>query len=201
MTSPIAIIANGAELSTADERAALAACTGCVCCDRLPPEGAPSLLQVVGDMDSFCGELPVNLKTDLHEDQETNDLTKALRWAKAFAPGAELHFFSVTGKREDHTLANLALIAEAGDRAEVFTGAGHFILLPAGKHTLSVVPGTPISFISFVPQYLTATGVQWQVNHLLLDSIWRATLNRCSAEIITIDAEAPLYIYQPWRTP
>ncbi len=201
MSLRIAIIANGTDPATPGEQAALRACDHCICCDRLPPEGAPPLLQIVGDMDTLCANLPANLITDLHDDQETNDLTKAIRWAQQHAPTATLHFFAVTGKREDHTLANLALISELGTHAEIFTPAGHFILLPAGHHHLSVTPGTPISLLSFTPQYVTAHGLQWPVDNLLLDSLWRATLNRCSAPTLTLHNQAPLYIYQPRSTP
>ncbi len=198
----LAIIANGAPLVHTREWEALRACAGCVCCDRTPPEDAPELLQIIGDMDSLHTaighEFPAELVTDLHEDQETNDLTKAMHWAKEHYPEAELHFFSVTGRREDHTIANLALIAEEGRRAEIFTEAGHFILLPAGKHTLTVEPNSAISFISFTPQHLSVTGVQWPVQNLLLNTLWRATLNRCTESTLRLDAEAPLYVYQPW---
>ncbi len=198
MKLQIAIIANGAPMETTEERSALEACAGCVCCDRLPPEGAPQLLQVVGDMDTLEAKLAPELCTDLHEDQETNDLTKAMQWTKARFPEAELAFFCVTGKREDHTLANLSLISEAGERAHIYTPAGHFVLLPAGEHELPVQPGSAVSFLSFTPQYLTVHGVQWQVEHLWLASLWRATLNRCCEAVLHIVCEVPLYVYQPW---
>ncbi len=198
MKQTIAILANGAPMATVEESSALVACDGCVCCDRLPPEGAPRLLQVVGDMDTCVEGVPPELCTDLHEDQETNDLTKAMGWTKAHYPDAELAFFCVTGKREDHTLANLALISEAGERARIYTSSGNFILLPSGEHVLTVEKGTAVSFLSFTPQRLTVHGVQWPVERLWLSSLWRATLNRCSATELQIVCEAPLYVYQPW---
>ncbi len=196
----IAIIANGESLASEEERAALRACDGCVCCDRLPPQEAPQLLQIVGDMDTCPADtLPRELCTNLHEDQETNDLTKAMRWVGEHVPDATLAFFCVTGKREDHMLANLSLIAEAGRAAKIYTPSGCFTLLPAGEHRYPVECGSPVSFISFTHQYVTVRGVQWPVEHLLLDSLWRATLNRCSSDCLTLQCEAPLYLYQPWR--
>ncbi len=197
----IALIANGTPPETPWERAALAQCDGCVCCDRLPPKGAPELLQIVGDCDTLRAEVPPHLLTDLHADQETNDLTKAMRWCRAHYPEATLHYFAVTGRREDHTLANLALIAEAGERAEIATEAGHFHVLPGGSHALTVRAEAPISFLSFVPQTLSATSVVWPVERLRLDSLWRATLNRTTADTLTLTCEAPLLVYQPWSEP
>lgn len=194
----IAVIANGAAPDSPGERAALRTCDGCVCCDRLPPVGAPPLLQVVGDMDTPHDFVPAHLLTDCHADQETNDLTKAMRWTLAHYPEAAIDYFAVTGKREDHTLANLALIAEWNRAARIFTNAGRFTVLVAGDHLFPARPGEPISFISFVSQRISVTGVVWPVENLDLTSLWRATLNRTRAERLDIRCEAPLFIYQPW---
>ena len=198
MKKRLAIIANGEKPLHPEVMAALRQCDACVCCDCLPPEGAPPLLQVVGDMDTLCDMLPADLVTDCHEDQETNDLTKAMRWVQAHEPEAEMAFFAVTGKREDHTLANLALIAASGKSTQVFTESGRFDVLIAGKTTLDVLSQTPISFLSFVPQCVTARGVVWPVEQLLLESLWRATLNRTSASQVNVTCEAPLLVYRPW---
>lgn len=196
--STIAIIANGENPTTPAERIALAACDGCICCDRLPPEGAPKLLQIVGDMDSLQADIPPSLITNLSEDQETNDLTKAIRWAQTHLPDAQLVFFAVTGKREDHTLANLALIYEALSQTTIWTATGCFHLLPAGTSTLTVRPNAPISFISLTPQTITVHPVVWPVESLAITSLWRATLNRTTdASTLHLSTEAPLYIYQP----
>ena len=195
----IAIIANGETPRHPEVLAALAQCEACVCCDRLPPEGAPKLLQIVGDLDSLAADVPDALVTDLHEDQETNDLTKAMRWARATHPNTAIDYFAITGLREDHTLANLALVSEAGAPARIFTEAGRFDLIPAGETHLEVTPDSPISFLSFTAQRITAQGVVWPVENLLLDTLWRATLNRTQATHLTLRCEAPLFVYRPWR--
>lgn len=199
-SQPIAVIANGDAPRHPMVLAALAACEACVCCDRLPPEGAPTLLQIVGDLDSFTGDVPPELLTDLHEDQETNDLTKAMRWLAIAHPKASIDYFAVTGLREDHTLANLALISEAGKPARIFTESGRFDLILAGQSRLAVEPNTPISFLSFSQQRITVKGVVWTVEDLLLSSLWRATLNRTQSSELTISCDAPLLIYRPWRS-
>ncbi len=201
MIKTIAIIANGEEAHTPYARAALAQCDGCVCCDRLPPPGAPPLLQIVGDMDSCRDAIPAEFLTDLHEDQDTNDLTKAMRWTQQHYPKAIWHFFAVTGKREDHTLANLALIAAMAKPATIHTPSGTFQLILPNElklQTVRVQTHAPISFLSFTRQTITASGVQWPVCNLMLEHLWQATLNRTLDQgEITLEFQAPLYIYQP----
>ena len=63
---------------------------------------------------------------------------------------------------------------------------------------MAVRPGAPVSFVSFVPQRVTARGVVWPVEDLLLDSLWRATLNRAEVSTLSLRCEAPLFVYQPW---
>ena len=163
----LAVIANGAPPETPGERAALAACDGCVCCDRLPPPGAPPLLQVVGDGDTLREAVPPGLL--FHEDeQETCDL------------------------------ANLAHIYETATEATLFANDGRFDLFPTGEHTLDVRPGGAVSLISLRPQRVTAHGLVWPVEDLLLASLWRATLNRAKAPTLRLRCEAPLFVYRPW---
>lgn len=194
----IALIANGAPPETPEERAALTVCEGCVCCDRLPPEGAPPLLGVVGDLDTL-GKAALPPEMIFHDsDQETNDLTKAVHWCRARFPNARLDFFAVTGRREDHTLANLSLIAGYGRPADVPTASGLLRLFAAGQAEIPVRPDASVSFLSFVPQRITVRGVVWPVENLLLDTLWRATLNRAETPTLSLRCEAPLFLYQPW---
>ncbi len=198
ITKPLAIVANGAPLATPEEWAGLAQCAAVAYCDRAPLNGSavPPTAFIIGDGDTLSHAVPF-----IHDpDQETNDLTKALRYAKAHYEVKSIAWFCVTGLREDHTLANLALISEYGLPGTVYTNTGRFTLLLAGTHALHVQPDTPISFISFSRQSITATGVVWQVNDLLLDGLWRATLNRTSMDCVSIRNEAPLYVYQPWSS-
>lgn len=193
----LAVIANGAPPESPGERAALAACDRCVCCDRLPPPGAPPLAQVVGDGDSLRGAVPEGL---LHREseQETCDLAKAIRWCRRHAPGARLDYFAVLGRRMDHTLANLAHVYETAAEASVFGNDGRFDLFPAGEHTLALRPGGAVSLISLRPQRVTARGLAWPVEDLTLASLWRATLNRAEAPLLRLRCEAPIFVYRPW---
>lgn len=201
MDAPVAIVANGAPMNSRGEREAFAACRGAVYCDRLPlcGPGVPQPYFVIGDGDTLgAPDETANVPFYREADQETNDLTKAfIRVREAFMPD-RIDWFCVTGGREDHTLANLALIAGYGVPGRILTNSGSFRVLCPGVHTLRCRGGEPVSFLSFVPQRITVSGVRWPVENLLLDSLWRATLNRTEAGSLDVRCEEMLLVYIPW---
>ncbi len=87
-----------------------------ICCDgateRLLDDGiVPDL--IVGDMDSLPKRLQQRYAGIIHRDsdQETNDLTKAFKAALEPRPDT-IHILGATGRREDHTMANVSLLAD-----------------------------------------------------------------------------------------
>ncbi|MDR0385586.1 MAG: thiamine diphosphokinase [Prevotellaceae bacterium] len=106
-----------------------------ICCDG----AAVKLLQygkepdaIVGDLDSLPDSLisKYNGRIFRDEDQETNDQTKAVSWCckRNINP---IVILGATGLREDHTIGNIALLADYVDYADVtmVTDTGFFIPL------------------------------------------------------------------------
>jgi len=87
-----------------------------ICCDgaveKLVAVGLEPLA-IVGDMDSISEELKVCFADRLYPsaDQETNDLTKAVTYCLENGFD-EVAILGATGLREDHTLGNIALLAD-----------------------------------------------------------------------------------------
>ena len=92
-----------------------------VCCDGAAVKfmrrygGARMPEAVIGDMDS----LPKRWREKLApivvhvEEQDDNDLTKAMRYVLAHHPDVtDIHILGATGLREDHTVGNLGLLME-----------------------------------------------------------------------------------------
>ncbi len=87
-----------------------------VCCDGaadafIASGGTPAA--IVGDCDSLS-ENTARLFADRiyrSPDQQTNDLTKAFRFCMAQGK-IDIAIVGATGKREDHTMANISLLAE-----------------------------------------------------------------------------------------
>ncbi|MGL5318361.1 MAG: thiamine diphosphokinase, partial [Bacteroidales bacterium] len=85
---------------------------------------------IVGDLDSISDDIrSIYAHIIFHNpDQETNDLTKAVRFAleKGFR---QVSILGATGIREDHTLANISLLSQYQrdfDSVEMITDWGVF---------------------------------------------------------------------------
>lgn len=200
MPSPliIAILANGD--FPVHAYTALRACDGVVCCDCAYPE--LDILQIVGDLDTLSSEHRLQYAdriTEYSNDQDTNDLSKAFHWAHAHYPDATFHLFGCTGKREDHTLANLSLLADFAALAPVklFTETGTFSV--ASSDPIPTQRGQQISIFSFNPnQTITSTGLKYPLTALKLPRWWCASLNEALAETFSLSASTPdpILVYQ-----
>ncbi|MBR5700783.1 MAG: thiamine diphosphokinase [Bacteroidales bacterium] len=167
--------------------------------DRCKPDA------VVGDMDS----LPPRLR-ELYADrlvpvseQETNDQTKALTWLLDRYPPilSSITLLAATGKREDHTIGNLSLLMEYArtrgidglsspsirivsdytesfairDSATLYVGEGRGISVFSPDNTLKI----------------KSSGLQWPLDEVVWDNWWKATLNRASADAVTLEFSHP----------
>jgi thiamine pyrophosphokinase len=226
--SRIVIVADGAFPHHQVPLTALDEADFIVCCDG----AASSLVEygkepavIIGDLDSLESGLAERFRDRLVEDsdQETNDLTKAVQWS--VARGArEVIIVGATGKREDHTLGNISLLADYGKlvMVKMLTDTGTIFPVygdsdsegshrqkatgkrqPAtshhslGKWIIETSPGQNISVISLDSNTrLTASGLEYPVDDLLLDSWWTATLNTATGtRVILTFTPARLIIF------
>jgi len=159
-----------------------------VCCDgsaeKLLMEGyIPDT--IVGDMDSLTQELAERYSDRLCriDDQETNDLTKAVGWCyeRGFT---DVVILGATGKREDHTLGNISLLAEYAKNLNVIMVTDTGIFRPLTEScTISSFPGQQISIFSIDPQVeITSSGLKYPLLDKKITNWWVATLNEALGE-------------------
>lgn len=166
-----------------------------ICCDSaakaLVASGRePSL--IVGDIDSLDDDLQQRFASRLRivSEQETNDLTKAFHAAMEFQPAA-IHILGATGRREDHTLGNISLLLEYKSEApacdiDMVSDYGRFVATN-GQRTFQSVPGQEISIFAFDPTLrMTATGLEYPLDGVIFDSLWKATLNKATGSEFTL---------------
>lgn len=163
-----------------------------VCCDG----AAQNLLNIgikpdfiIGDLDSVSEEIKKKFADILlyRAEQETNDLTKAVEFCIE-NKRTEITILGATGKREDHTLGNLALLTDYAEKANVqmLTDDGVFTpLLETG--TLESYRGEQVSIFSLRSETLfTFHNLLYPVKNRKLTSWWQGTLNEAETDNFTI---------------
>ena len=160
---------------------------------------------IVGDLDSLAPDIRRKFSAKMiHEaEQETNDLSKAFRFAcSRMAPDEELIILGATGKREDHTLGNISLLADFFRHHPnicMYTDTGMFLAVKSGQQ-IPAEPGQAISIfnVSPLPVRAPAEGLKYPLKDLALDSWWRATLNTAEKNTFSLEftpADTPLLIF------
>lgn len=202
----IIIIANGSFPRSAAVLQLLDAADRVVCCDGAlrhyldwrRRQGCPPrhCVAVVGDGDSLCPELiktarsmGVSCTHATVAEQESNDLTKAVRYAVGHARSdgvgdgdIRIDILGATGLREDHTLGNISLLACY--MAE-FDGIGFRMLsdygtfLPMRDHCrFASHRGEQVSLFSFTPDTpVSVAGLRYPIENRCLRWMWEGTLN------------------------
>lgn len=175
------------------------ACDGAI--ESLDRLGLPPTA-IVGDLDSIPAPLRKQYAGHIHQviDQEINDLTKAVRFARE-AGHREVLILGATGLREDHTLGNISLLMDYAplfDRIEMLSDYGLFTPLLRSA-TLESRPGQQISLFSLAPRgEITTDGLRWPVTRRQLTAWWQGTLNEAlgTTFALTLSPEARVLVYR-----
>ncbi len=164
-----------------------------ICCDG----AADSLIDfglapfaIVGDCDSVNKKIAEKYQDRLFrdEDQETNDLTKAVKWCHGRGYD-NIVILGATGKREDHTIGNISLLVEYASFIDVkmVTDAG--IFFPILESTrIETRLGQQVSVFSVDPTtVISSTGLKYKLDQKKLTNWWTATLNEAVEPFLTIE--------------
>lgn len=162
-----------------------------ICCDGAYKELKNSEFStrnyvVVGDGDSLSPEEKHALgdRYVCIQEQDYNDLHKAVHYALGRWPGASITILGATGKREDHTLGNighLADFAELMPDIQMLTDHGRLTIAQGCRHYRSF-PGQQVSLFSMTPEEPVSTeGLRWPLKGQKITRWWQATLN-CSLD-------------------
>ena len=177
-----------------------------ICCDgsaRSLHEAGMEPEAIVGDLDSIDLLIADKYSDRLYRDseQETNDLTKAVRWCINNRYD-NIVILGATGKREDHTVGNISLLTEYAREVTVVmvTDTGIFTpLLKTG--IIKTFQGQQISVFSVDPgTEITTAGLKYELSGLRLGNWWRGTLNEAIGDSVEIRFDGgPVIVYQKFR--
>jgi len=204
-TEQTVILANGDFPSHATPLAALREARRIVCCDGAADQLWSRGLEpawIVGDLDSLSPELRARFADRVVPvaEQETNDLAKAFRFCLSRG-WRNLTVLGATGRREDHTLGNLSLLADfaAGASVCALTDTGRFTPLVSSA-VLPSFKGQPVSIFALDPGVAVyAEGLRYSLDGVSLRRWWRATLNKAEGDRIALTFEGgPLLVFQAY---
>ena len=102
-----------------------------------------------------------------------------------------------SGGREDHLLANLALLPSYTTLTEeliMLTDEGYFILVSEPSE-IEVIIGQQVSIFNFSQTPVSLTGVRWPLRGDVLPQLWSGSLNCAEEETIRVETHSPILIY------
>ncbi len=144
---------------------------------------------IVGDMDS----LSEKIQKEYHEkiiknpEQNTNDLTKAINWC-VDNKITDVIIIGATGKREDHTIANIALLGRYTKQlnVKIITDYGEFLAINETTRFKSY-KGQQVSVFTITPNVeISSQGLKYPLKDLKLSSWWMGTLNESLGSEFTL---------------
>lgn len=152
---------------------------------------------IVGDMDSLSTDLAKRFSDRIYADhnQETNDLTKAVLWCSQ-SGYSDIVIVGATGKREDHTVGNISLLAEYSRYVNVRMVTDTGIFFPFNKSCkIDTFPGQQVSVFSINPETeITSAGLRYPLIRKKLKNWWEATLNEATGNVVELEFEGGLVI-------
>jgi thiamine pyrophosphokinase len=164
-----------------------------VCCDG----GAENLVgyglkpdAIIGDMDSLSDVLKDMFADRIYVDsnQETNDLTKAVLWC-CESGYTDLDIIGAVGKRDDHTIGNISLLAEYAKivKVRMVTDTGVFMPFQSSCKVESS-KGQQVSIFSISPATeITSSGLLYPLTNRKLNNWWEGTLNEATGNSIELE--------------
>ncbi len=170
-----------------------------VCCDGAADDfiargGVPDI--IIGDMDSLSKENKTRYSNIIvhNPDQETNDQTKAVQYLLSRGI-TRIAIVGATGKREDHTIANIALTAEymsMGAEVVSYTDSGCFIPCRDNR-AFCCNPNAQVSIFNINATSLRSEGLDYPIYDFT--ALWQGTLNCCRSGEFTIYAQGDYIVF------
>lgn len=201
---PVVILANGEYPVHPLPLALLEKASHVVCCDGASAAfvahgGIPSA--IVGDGDSLPSDVRDRFSSCIHSDpdQETNDLTKAVRYCIREGYPSVL-ILGATGKREDHTLGNISLLADYAPDISVEMVTDYGVFTPViSDARFETYLGQQVSLFAIDPVEVTVGNLRYPIRGRILTSWWQGTLNESTGDYFTVQTSGRLIVYRAYR--
>ncbi|MBO5331285.1 MAG: thiamine diphosphokinase [Alistipes sp.] len=193
------ILANGEYPSATTPLHILHSAPYVVCCDG----GADRYIElgytpdaIIGDGDSLSDQNRIRFADIIHynPDQDTNDQTKAVEFLQEKGV-KNIAIVGATGKCEDHTIGNIALLVEYMRMGIVvcsFTDYGVFVPC-RNDSSFECQAGQKVSIFNISAKNLSCEGLEYPIYDFT--AWWQGTLNRCTGSEFSIHAEGEYIVF------
>ena len=200
---PVVILANGDFPSHKEPLYILENASTIICCDGSVNKLIKNGLEphyILGDMDSIDNNLKNKYKEQIIKlpDQNENDLRKAINWAQDQGVKQAL-ILGATGKRDDHSLANIFTLLQHSYQLEIFMYTNHGLFsVVQGKQKFDSFKGQKISLFAIDPDIkITSNNLKYRMNSTKLNTLYYGCLNESLDNIISITlSHGKILIYQ-----
>ncbi len=146
---------------------------------------------IIGDLDSIRVEheqLLPDSEVIRIDDQYSTDLQKAMKLAETLH-GDRWLIINATGKRADHTLANLLFLADKAQTVnlQVIDNYGSLRFLAPGEHSFDLPIGTTVSLLAWqAVKNITLSGFRYPLRNRDFETFFVGISNVVSATPCTI---------------
>lgn len=192
------ILANGDFPVSDTLRTALQQASFLICCDGAANSCLAHGIEphvIIGDVDSVSEAVRNRYAERIIRisEQETNDLTKAVKYALSLGYD-NLLILGATGLREDHTLANISLLMDYAEEATVCMESDYGYFYPCHNVCdLTVERGTEVSIFNFGAIEFSSEGLLYPLYNF--EKLWQGTLNVATTDRICITAKGCFLVY------
>ena len=176
-----------------------------VCCDGalrklLKAKVMPTV--VIGDCDSLSEQDRQQYASMICRiaEQESNDLTKAVRYCVEQG-WKDLVILGATGGREDHTIANISLLADYLDiTREVWMVSDYGVMNAISEEaTFESFPGQQVSIFSIEPAPMSSEHLKYGFTGAVFTNWWQATLNESLNDTFALRVSGKTIVYRTFR--
>ena len=199
------IIGNGSFPKSARVRSLIDKIKIRVCCDgganTFIEEGYQPTL-IVGDGDSLTPENKEKYSSIFIQisEQETNDQTKAVKQTISFLKHKygithpQILIIGATGKREDHTIGNISLLATYLPLADIIMISDYCYMEAVDSIGQWEMPvGNEVTILNISANDFHSQGLQYPIYDF--DQLWQGTLNKSNSKKVSITANGLFLVF------
>ena len=200
---PVVILANGDFPSHEVPLGKLQDANTIICCDGSVNTLVKNNMEpqyILGDMDSIDNNLKNKYRDKIIElpGQDENDMQKAIVWAESNG-AKKAAILGATGKRDDHTLANIFTLLQYPSQLEMTIYTDHGIFSVAeNEKTFNSFTGQQISlFATDKSIEVTSNNLKYNMISSILSSLYYGSLNESLNDSFTLTvSHGKILVYQ-----